>query len=325
VAARTDPQTDWAGPLLGGGLALLAAVAGTGWFLGRAVVRPLAAVGRAATGIAHGDLDTPLPASRVREVAEVTTALDRTAASLRAALERQADVDQQRRLFVSAIAHDLRTPLFTLRAHLDGLADGLATTPEKTSRYVATCRAKTRELDRLVADLFSYARVELLDQAPRRDPLDLGALLRAAADDVRLRAADRDIAVTLTGPDQATPLTGDEHLLTRAIGNVLDNALRHTPPHGHVDLRWQRERDQLRVEITNTGAGIAPDDLPHLFTPLYRGETSRNRATGGAGLGLAVARRILRAHHGDLTAANTPDGHARLTATLPSPAVDPGA
>src|SRR5205085_7981670 len=110
---------------------------------------------------------------------------------------------------------------------------------------------------------------------------------------------------------------GDGHLLARAVANLLDNALRHTPDGGQIRVRWHWEDATLVFTVADTGPGIAAHDLSHLFTPLYRGDASRNRQTGGAGLGLTIARRILQAHGGDLTAANGATGGAVFTATLP--------
>jgi signal transduction histidine kinase len=104
----------------------------------------------------------------------------------------------------------------------------------------------------------------------------------------------------------------------RAVENLVDNALRHTPVGGEIRVSWGAEGTQLVVWVADTGPGITAQDLPHLFTPLYRGESSRNRQAGGTGLGLAIARRILQAHGGDLTAANRTTGGAVFRMTLPS-------
>jgi signal transduction histidine kinase len=101
------------------------------------------------------------------------------------------------------------------------------------------------------------------------------------------------------------------------VENLVDNALRHTQAGGEIRMSWGMEGDRFVVRVADTGPGIAAQDLPHLFTPLYRGESSRNRQTGGAGLGLATARRIVQAHGGDLTAANRSTGGAVFTMTLP--------
>lgn len=310
-----------AGSLAAGLLALLPTLLGVAWFLRRAVVRPLTAMSSAATAIGDGHLDVQLPASRIREVADVAAALDRMGAGLRAALERQATLEQERRLFVGAIAHDLRTPLFTLRAYLGGLGDGLATTPEKAARYVAVCQDKAGALERMIADLFAYAQVEYLEQEPRREPLDLGCLLQGVVESFASRASSGGVALVVAAPSAPCPCEGDSHLLTRVAENLLDNALRYTPSGGQVTVRWGREGDGgLCFAVEDTGPGIAAQDLPHLFTPLYRGESSRNRRTGGAGLGLAIARRILQAHGGGLVAANRAEGGAAFTGTLPGAA-----
>ena len=307
----------WLVPLAGLA-ALLLALAVVAWGLGRLLLHPLAAMSQAAEQIAGGNLDVRLPPSRAREVAEVAAALAGMSEALREALQRQAALEEERRLFIGAIAHDLHTPLFVLRGYLQGLENGVATTPHKVAAYIAECRAKVDALARLVADLFAYTKVEYLDQSLHPEPLDLGALLRQTVAGLQPLAAEQELVVTLDGPAAPCPLVGDRHLLTRALENLLDNALRHTPMGGEIRVSWGAEGRLFVVRVADTGPGIAAHDLPHLFTPLYRGESSRNRQTGGAGLGLAIARRILQAHGGDLTAANRATGGAVFTATLPA-------
>jgi signal transduction histidine kinase len=260
-------------------------------------------------------------------VAEVAAALAGMSAALRAALERQAALEDERRLFIGAIAHDLHTPLFVLRGYLQGLEKGVATTPEKVAAYVAECRTKVDALARLIADLFAYTKVEYLDQAIHREPLELGALLRQTLSGLHPLAAEKNLVVTLDGPDAPCPLVGDRHLLARAVENLVDNALRHTPAGGDIRVSWEEQDREFVIRVVDTGPGIAAQDVPHLFTPLYRGDSSRNREnpTGvlhrtprGAGLGLAIARRAFQAHGGDLTAANHAAGGALFTATLPA-------
>ncbi|HXT35936.1 MAG TPA: HAMP domain-containing sensor histidine kinase [Chloroflexota bacterium] len=287
------------------------------WLIRGPVLRPLAAVSEAVAGIAGGDLDVHhLPSSPVREIAEIMAALEGMSGVLRDALARQSTLEEERRLFVGAIVHDLRTPLFTLRAYLRGLRTGIAATPEKVREYIDESITKADALDRLVSDLFAFTRLEYLEQEPDRTPLELGALLRQVIEGARPLAAAKDIALIADGTGEPCVLLGDSHLLTRAIENLLDNAVRHTPAGGQIWLRWHRAGPTLHFAVADSGPGIAAHDLPHLFTPLYRGEVSRNRQTGGAGLGLAIARRILRAHGGDLTAANSPSSGAVFSGTL---------
>jgi signal transduction histidine kinase len=338
LSARFRPNP-FAG--IAAGLAVLLALLFVRWQMGRYMVRPLEAMGRAARRIAGGDLDFSIPPSRVREVANVRDAFETMGAGLRESITRQAELEEERRFFVGAIAHDLRTPLFALRGSLVGLEQGLADSPEKAAWYVAVCRQKSDQLDRLVNDLFTYTKADYLEQTLHREGMELGSLLTRAADDARPRAQAAEIAITLTGPDTGCRIEGDTHLLERAVENLLDNALRHTPAGGTITLRWGREGGTAERRnggdmqapsalstssasppiatfvVADTGQGIAARDLPHLFEPLYRAEESRNRETGGAGLGLTIARRILRAHGGDLTAANGENGGAEFRGWLP--------
>jgi signal transduction histidine kinase len=298
-------------------LTQFSALASIFFFMFRMIVRPLAALEKASRQMTVGEWKpVALPGSRVREMAAVTTTFSTMSISLRDALQRQAELEEERRFFISAIAHDLRTPLFSLRGYLQGLVQGIAATPERTSHYLAICQQKSDELERLVADLFAYVRIDALEQVPQNAPLDLCDLANQVADGVRYLTEEKHITLEICDRGSAQ-LLGDRHLLTRAIENLLDNAVRHTPENGHIWLDWQAESDFWRITVRDSGPGIDPAILPHIFEPLYRGEASRNRQTGGAGLGLTIARRIIRAHNGDLVATNSPDGGACFTFTLP--------
>lgn len=297
--------------------ALLLTLSAIAWFLRRTLIVPLAAASEAAGRVAAGDLSVELPRSRVREVARLNAAFLAMSDELRASLRRQAAIEEERRLFVSAIAHDLRTPLFSLRGYLEGLEQGVATTPEKVARYIQICREKADALERLIADLFAYAKVEYLEETLQRAPLDLGVLLRRVADGRQREADARGMTLEVDGPPKACMVEGDEQLLGRAVENLLDNALRYTPAGARIQVRWWPQGRFAQFIVADTGPGIAPRDLPHLFEPMYRSDPSRSRDTGGTGLGLAIARRILRAHGGDLLAANRPTGGAVFTGSLP--------
>ena len=286
--------------------------------IGQPVIRPLVAMGRAAESIAGGNLTVRLPRSPVYEIAEVSAALEGMSATLRESLARQESLEGERKLFIGAVAHDLRTPLFMLRGYLQGLQRGVAATPEKAAHYLAMCQAKAEELERLIADLFAFTRLEYLELEPERQPMELGEVLRQVAEGAQPLAAAKDITLRVEGAAGQARLLGDPHLLARAVENLVDNAIRYTPPGGAVSLRWRREGERLTFSVADSGPGIAPHDLARLFQPLYRGEESRNRETGGAGIGLAIAQRILVAHGGSLVAANRPDGGALFTGTLPA-------
>jgi signal transduction histidine kinase len=296
--------------------ALLFTLAGVVWFFASIVLKPLNAITQATHQVTHNDLEFHFPNSKVREVAEAFHSFTMMGEALHTSLVRQAEVEQERRLLISAVAHDLRTPLFSLRGYLEGLSMGLANTPEKANRYIEVCQNKAASLERLVDDLFSYTQMEYLEQMPRQEPLEIGESIDHVLESLQPQAQSRNVAFTLDRPSMPCIVQADVHLLTRVFENLLDNALRYTPVDSSIHIHWHLETNQLVFSITDMGQGIALADLPHLFTPLYRGEPSRSRRTGGAGLGLSIAQRILRAHGGDLIATNAVRGGAVFTGSL---------
>ncbi|HEU4785129.1 MAG TPA: HAMP domain-containing sensor histidine kinase, partial [Ktedonobacterales bacterium] len=162
------------------------------WLVGQPVIRPLTEMANAAESIAGGQLDVRLPRSPVHEIAEVSAALEGMTTTLRESLDRQRSLEGERRFFIGAVAHDLRTPLFMLRGYLQGLQRGVAATPEKAAHYLAMCQAKADELERLIANLFAYTRLEHLELEPERQPLELGDVLRQVVEGAQPMAATKD-------------------------------------------------------------------------------------------------------------------------------------
>ncbi|MGH2444203.1 MAG: sensor histidine kinase, partial [Chloroflexota bacterium] len=171
--------------------------------------------------------------------------------------------------------------------------------------------------ERLIADLFAYTRSEYLDQTLQRQSLDLVELLNKIVDGRRREAERKRVELQVDGLRHGCMVEGDPQLLERAVENLLDNALRYAPDGGAIGLRWRVNGSRTEFSVFDTGPGIAAHDLAHLFEPMYRADVSRSRETGGRGLGLAIARRILRAHGGDLVAANRETGGAEFTGSLP--------
>jgi signal transduction histidine kinase len=295
-----------------------ASAAAVALVFGRPFVRPLRAAQSAVRQVTDGDLSITLPRSRVTEIDDVSTAFTAMTSELKRSLEQEAALEHERRLFIAAVAHDLRSPLFALRGYLEGLDTGLADTAERRTRYLAGANEKARTLERLVGALFDYTRLEYLDQSLKREPFDLADLLRDLVDGLRPQADAKNVALELQSSDAGCPVDADRHQLARAIENILDNALRHTPAGGRIDLSYGIRKGIAWFTVTDTGPGIAPDDLPHLFQPLYRGDRSRSTDSGGSGLGLAIAHRIITAHDGTLVATNTATGGASFSATLPN-------
>jgi signal transduction histidine kinase len=276
------------------------------------VVRPLAALSEAVEAIAGGSAFPRGQPSRVREIDELEQALAAMDASVHAAAERDLRREEERRFLISSIAHDLRTPLFLLRGRLEALARGLGDAQSNLRRAEASARL----LDRLVGDLFAFSTLEYRGARPTRETVDLANVFRQTAVGFGARAAEKNVAITADGPEITT--LADEQFLTRVVSNLLDNAIRHVPAGGDVELRWARSNGSIGFTVWNSGDPIPAKDLPRLFEPMFRSDASRNSETGGAGLGLAIARHLIEAHGGTLVAENPRAGGARFAATIPA-------
>jgi signal transduction histidine kinase len=282
----------------------------------RFLLKPLERMSFAARQISAGDWDVRLPWSRITEIAEVRDAFDVMVKGLQRSYQKQAELEEERRFVIAAVAHDLRTPLFALRGYLDGLEQGIAQSPEKLTKYVAVCKEKSAQLDRLVEDLFTFTKIEYLETKLNNKTVDLKLILQNSIDSLSPLARQKHISISNHSADDCI-ISGDTHLLERAMNNLLDNAVRHTPSNGEIVVQCHKDGNKVKFTIRDTGPGFSSEELERVFEPLYRGEVSRNRSTGGSGLGLTISQRIIMRHGGELAAGNHSEGGALLTGWIP--------
>jgi signal transduction histidine kinase len=293
-------------------VAILAALTVTA-LVARRIAVPVAALATAAGRLAAGGYDTRVPEPRL---GPEFTAL---AESFNTMAARLADTEHLRQRLLADLAHELRTPIASVEATVEAVADGIL--PADATTW-ATLTGQTGRLRRLVDDLAAVSRAEerALDPRPRL----LGELANTAADAIRARYTAKGVRLTV-GVAPGTPIVSvDPHRFAEALGNLLDNALRHTPSGGTVTVTTEpvaRLGQRLaRVEVADTGDGFPPGDADRLFARFYRADTARSRATGGSGIGLTITQAIVTAHGGTITAASEGPGHgAKFTITLPVP------
>lgn len=281
------------------------------------IIKPLEQFSLGSRKIALGDLDVRLPSSRITEIEEVRESFTAMVTGLKESFQNQVKLENERRFVIAAVAHDLRTPLFALRGYLEGLEQGIARTPEKVSKYVAVCKEKSAQLDRLVEDLFTFTKTEYFEMKLKQENVDLSQILKNLIDTLKLPAQQKNISIIEQKFEKHCMISGDLHLLERAINNLLDNAVRHTPRNGEIVVQCYKDHDKIIFTIQDTGIGFLEKELSHVFEPLFRGEASRNRSTGGTGLGLTISQRIIKQHGGDLVAGNHCDGGALLRGWIP--------
>lgn len=304
---------------LSGVLLLFAAIIATayGLFVSASVTDGLRRLAGSADALAAGDLGARVPVRGRDEVARVGQSFNQMAERLQAAADRQQELDTLRRNLIAWTSHDLRTPLTSIRVRTEALADGLVADPAERQRYYQAIRADVMALNTLIDDLFELAQLDAGGLQFDMQPHALSDLISDLLESFRAVAEQRGVKLTgqvAAGVDPAT-LNGGK--ISRVLGNLFGNAIRHTPPGGVVQVHAKRTPEGVVVVVEDEGPGFPAADLPHVFEQFYRGELARSRATGGAGLGLAIARGIIEAHGGRIWAENRETGGARVGFLLP--------
>ena len=293
--------------LLAGALAVGVALV-LGLVISWRLTAPLRQLTHAAGAIAAGDLSQRVPARGGDELGEVGQAFNKMAASLE-------EGETLRRNMMADVAHELRTPLTVIQGNLQAILDGVYPLDEA---QVASLFDETRLLTRLVDDLRELALAEAGQLRLEHEPVDLASLAQGVVGNFSpgAEAAGVKLACAISG--EGLEVTGDADRLGQVLRNLISNALRHTPAGGRVTVSVGRSGERVLLEVADTGTGIAPEDLPHVFDRFYRGDKSRSRRGGGAGLGLAIARQLVIAHGGEIAAESTLGAGTTFRVTLPS-------
>ena len=270
--------------------------------------------------IAGGELGSEVKVEGHDEVAGLAADFNRMARALEVAAEREREVEKSRRDLVAAVSHDLRTPLASTRALIEALADGIAADPETERRYLTSASREIEHLGRLVEDLFELARIDSGVLGLTLEEASLHDMISDTISGFQPQAARKGVRLLGEVSTDVDPVLANPPKLQRVLHNLVSNALRHTPPDGTVTLRAAPEGDVARVEVSDTGEGIATEDLPRVFERSFRGEQSRTRpekdGTPGAGLGLAIARGLIEAHGGTVDVQSEPGHGSRFRFTL---------
>jgi signal transduction histidine kinase len=280
----------------------------------------LHAVSDAAAMLAAGDLNARVPppaADSAREVRALTLAFNSMASQLETAAIQRADDDEARRMLVAAISHDLRTPLASVRAMIEAITDGVVTDPETVARFHATMGREIRTLSALITDLFELSQLEAGQLALSLAPATIPDLIAEVVEGLGAQAAARAIHIASGVEGAVGPVVMDTPAVRRVLTNLVQNSLRHTPADGTIAVTARAVADGVQVDVVDSGEGIPAADLPHIFERFYRGEKSRSRETGGAGLGLAIARGFVEAHGGRIWVESEAGHGTRFSFILP--------
>ena len=306
---------------LSGLLLLFAAIIAMtfGLFVSTSVTDGLRQLASTAQQLAAGNLSARVQVSGKDEVAQVGFAFNQMARQLQEVDHQRTELDNLRRDLIAWTSHDLRTPLTSIRVRVEALNDGVVDDPAAVQRYYQSILTDVQALTLLFDDMFELAQLDRVDIALEKAPASLSELIHDSLERFQTLSEEQDVRVeALIGAD-VDPVSLNGAKIGRVLDNLLSNSLRYTPPGGRVLIDAQRlDNDRVRVSVEDSGPGFIEEDIPRLFEQFYRGEQARTRATGGAGLGLAIARGVIEAHNGHIWAENIPTGGARVAFDLPA-------
>jgi two-component system sensor histidine kinase BaeS len=265
----------------------------------RRVAAPMDNLITAARRIESGDYSAQVPEWGSPDIRSVARAFNSMSARLKA-------MDEQRRSFLADVTHELRTPLSVIRGQAEAIADGVY---PADAAHLAPILDATATLDRLVDDLRTLVLTDAGNLVLHKEPTDIGALVHDTVESFRSQAESKGLSLATDVGAGIPTLEVDPARIRQVIGNLLSNAIRHTPSGGSVKVALSSAGEQATITVTDTGEGISPDLLPHVFERFVRG-----RHSSGSGLGLAIAHDIVAAHGGHLTIES--DGRSGVTATV---------
>jgi two-component system, OmpR family, sensor kinase len=293
------------------GLAVLAAIGALGWHVIGRALRPLREVEEVAQTIAAGDLGRRVPVHPPStEVGRLAGSLNAMLAQIEQAFTARTASEERMRRFVSDASHELRTPLAAVRGYAELYRQGAVSEPDDVGTAMRRIETEATRMGSLVEDLLTLARLD--EQRPAgRVPVDLTVLAADAVQDARALDPDRMVRLigggTRLGP---TLVLGDESKLRQVIGNLVANALRHTPAGSPIEICVSPNGQDGRLEVRDHGPGLSADQVQHVFERFFRADASRQRASGGSGLGLAIVAAIVSQHGGRVSVQRTEGGGA---------------
>ena len=295
---------------IGGALAVsaLAALA-VSFYVSRRLQRSVTEVASAATDVAQGNYDVRVSSPRLGDDFDaLSTAFNQMASRLQT-------VDSTRQQLFGDLAHEIRTPVAVLEAYIEALEDGVRTLTPQTATML---RDQTRRLVRFSNDVAALAKAEESSVSMSYANIDVDRLTHRCVAAAQERYDNKGVALRVRLQKALPPLWADEQRLSQVLGNLLENALRHTPSGGSVEVNCVRDGDRLRIAVADTGEGIAAEHVNRVFERFYRADSARDREHGGAGLGLAIAKALVEAHAGAISVASAgPGGGATFTLAMP--------
>ena len=270
----------------------------------RSILRPLSKLQEATRKIRDGNLDFTLDIEEDDEIGELCQDFEEMRIRLKESAEQKIQYDNENKELISNISHDLKTPITAIKGYVEGILDGVASSPEKLEKYIRTIYNKANDMDRLIDELTFYSKIDTNKIPYTFNKINVNSYFRDCAEEVGLDMESRGIELGyLNYVNEDVEVIADAEQMKRVINNIISNSVKYLDkPKGIINIRIKDVGDFIQVEIEDNGRGIATKDLPYIFDRFYRTDSSRNSSKGGSGIGLSIVKKIIEDHGGRIWA-----------------------
>jgi len=288
-----------------------------GFFLSEAITDRILQLGQAAKNVTRGDLSTRVTVHGQDEMSRLVETFNEMTRQLEALENRKREMDRLHRDLIAWVSHDLRTPLTSIRAILEALGDGVVEDPQTVQRYLQTAQRDVRSLSHLIDSLFEVSQIEAGGLQLDERHNSLNDLISDTIESFSELARRQSVTITGSVPSEVDPVWMDGQRIGQVLKNLVSNGLQYTSAGGSIEICAYLTPSGVQVEVCDSGIGIQPEELVHIFERFYRGDKARSRSTGGSGLGLAIAKGIVNAHGGRIWVESTLGQGTCFSFTLP--------
>lgn len=278
-------------------------------FIYKSIVPRIRELSQAADEIREGNLDKPLKSSYNDEIGELYSAFEDMRQRLSRTAKEKTKSEEEQKILISNIAHDLKTPITAVKGYAEGLIDGVANTPVKRDQYMKTILAKANEMNSLINELTLYSRIDT-DRVPYNfTPINVSDFFLDCSEEIGMDLKNQGITFFYYNyTDDGTMIVADPEQLERVVHNIISNSVKYMADRpGVITLRVKDAGGFVQVEISDNGRGISPEALPHIFERMYRADSSRNSKISGSGIGLSIVKKIVEDHGGSIWASSKVD------------------
>lgn len=281
------------------------------------ILKPVESLANSAMGIARGNLEEKISFKQGSEIQSLAVTFDLMREELRLSKRKQDELERSRKELVASISHDLKTPMASIMLYVEGLENGLAKDPETVKKYISVIKKKNESVVKLIDDLFEHSLLDLGNFKISAVEQYSGILLKKITDPLKLQFEKSDVSFEVTEPFPDVLISVDGFRIEQVILNIIQNAVKYKHKDSKILFKSYIDEHSLWIVIKDNGLGIAPEDLPYVFEMFYRGEKSRSRNFGGAGLGLAICKYIVEQHGGKIYVESELDNGTEFIFSIP--------